>query len=174
MALLLPGSATDAGLAKSPLSVPLLPCTKLGPPTAMCVAVMLSVAAVAAAASASALPLLTAAGPADAAAAAPAPPLAAEVDSGKRMLSLYFWRWLLMWKMVRPSTPMIFKMPFGVALSGPPSWFTADTNMLCSSGVQRSRVLPVCRGAGAACACAGHTSLQVGADQQLLDDTHPS
>lgn len=33
-------------------------------------------------------------------------------------------------------------MPLGVALSGPPRELTDCTNRWCSSGVQRSRVLP--------------------------------
>lgn len=38
-----------------------------------------------------------------------------------------------------PSTPISFRMPLGVALSGPPSSFTAPTKRPCRSGVQRSR-----------------------------------
>lgn len=34
---------------------------------------------------------------------------------------------------------MSLRMPFGVALSGPPSEFTATVNFLCSSTVQRKR-----------------------------------
>lgn len=54
-----------------------------------------------------------------------------------------------MWKMVRPSTPMRERMPFGVALSGPPSWLITDTNLWWSSGVHLSRdfvlsPLPAC------------------------------
>lgn len=39
------------------------------------------------------------------------------------------------------STFMSLRMPFGVAFSPPPSWFTQCTKWLCSSGVQRSRLL---------------------------------
>ena len=35
--------------------------------------------------------------------------------------------------------PIIFRMPLGVALSGPPSELTAKVNFLCNSAVHRSR-----------------------------------
>lgn len=38
-----------------------------------------------------------------------------------------------------PLISISFRIPFGVAFSGPPKLFTADTNRPCSSGVQRSR-----------------------------------
>ena len=53
--------------------------------------------------------------------------------------------------MVRPSTDIIFRMPLGVARSGPPRLLTEDTKRECSSGVQRSLGLMACEGcAGAA------------------------
>ena len=51
---------------------------------------------------------------------------------------LYFCRWDLMWYIVRPSVAMSFKMPFGVALSGPLSLWTALANSRCSSWVHLS------------------------------------
>lgn len=41
--------------------------------------------------------------------------------------------------MCNPGVFISFRMPFGVALSGPPSEFTATVNFLCSSTVQRRR-----------------------------------
>lgn len=41
--------------------------------------------------------------------------------------------------MCSPGVFISFKIPFGVALSGPPSEFTATVNFLCSSTVQRNR-----------------------------------
>jgi hypothetical protein len=44
-----------------------------------------------------------------------------------------------MWKMVTPGVPISFRMPLGVALSGPPRVLTATVNCWCRSCVQRSR-----------------------------------
>lgn len=44
-----------------------------------------------------------------------------------------------MWKIVRCSIFILFKMPFGVALSAPPSSRIACVNSLCSSCDQRRR-----------------------------------
>jgi len=53
----------------------------------------------------------------------------------------YACRWLLTWDGVRSSTPISLRMPLGAALAGPPSWLTASTNELCSSGVHSRPVL---------------------------------